>query len=151
MIISIPVKKANLRYLRTRYLFNDVMKVSRQNVVCHILQELLKPKPRQYAPMDASNFRQLNVELYDVKVYAHLIYLDPNSVTAFNHYVDEVIRVEFMAHMHALIEYAQLDINESVYHFLEKYQFEEDEYTFEALSRYYHRAIKKREESLIPV
>lgn len=145
MTITIPIRPANLRYLRVKYSFHDVYVLSRQQALGHLLQELLRPKPRFYAPIDTSTLPVLSVQLVKTGQYAHLVHLEDHAVAAFNQFVDEIMRAEFIAHVHALTEYAGLDVNESIYHFIEKYGFQDEELSFEALKRYHSRFRRKSE------
>ena len=73
------------------------------------------------------------------------MHLSDKSIAVFNQFVDEMLRSDFIAHTEALVLYGGLDINESVYHFIEKYSFEDHEFSFEALKRYYSRFRRRTE------
>jgi hypothetical protein len=149
MIITIFLKPSNKKYLQKKFLFNDVLKVSDANPIGWMLKEILKPKPRKFEYISFENMVQCDFELLDDKFFSHLVHIDRHSTYTLNEFVDEMMRIEFLSHMYALTEYASVDINEAVYHFIDKYDFQDSEITFDALRRYYTRNVKFRDSKLL--
>ncbi len=149
MIITIFLKPSNKKYLQKKFLFNDVLKVSDTNPIGWMLKEMLQPKQRKYELGEFNQLAPCDFELTTDGSFQHLVHIDRSSTYTFNMFVDEMLRLEFLSHMYALNECASYDINESVYHFIDKYDFQDHELTFDALKKYYSRNVKYRESKLL--
>ncbi len=144
MTINIPVKPYILRYLRSRYNFSEVYKISRQHALDFLLQELLQPKVRKYEPVaDATTV--LTVKLSDTGEYKHLTSIPASSIAIFNQFADEMLKLEFIAHVDALISFANFDSSEAIISFMDKYEFDDAEISFETLKKYYFRHKRRLE------
>lgn len=146
MIITIFLTPANKKFLQKRYNFIEQMQVLDESPVGIMISEILKPKQRKYELETYVNMVQCDFKLPEDTGRLHLVHIDRKSTYVFNRFVDDLMRLEFMAHMNALTEYGSLDINESVYHFIDKYDFQDDEITFDALRRYFTRQQKKADQ-----
>jgi hypothetical protein len=137
MIIQIPITTANLKYLRYRYQIIDVFAINRIDPLSTFLQELMKPKPRIYHPMNFEGMPVLNVQLLSGHDYSYLVHFPSSLAPLFNQYIKDLIQLEFIAHMEALE--GLIEHRESICQFIDKYGFDEHEVSFEALKKRYLR------------
>lgn len=137
MIIQIPITTANLKYLRYKYIIVDLFVINRIDPLSSFLQELMRPKPRVYHPMNFEGMPVLNVQLLSGHDYSYLVHF-PNSLgPLFNQYVKDLMQLEFIAHMEALE--GLIEHRESICQFIDKFGFDEHEVSFEALKKRYLR------------
>jgi|GEM_PF-4112893 hypothetical protein len=145
MVIQVPITPANLKYLKVRYNFDTIFEIHRITAFDYFLQELLRPKPRNFSKVNTDGYAHVHIRLLRKGEYHHLIHLPESFIPLLNQYIKHLIHIEFIAHMEALEDL--FDAQTSIYYFIDKFGFEESELTFDSLKQYYYRYNNKSRES----
>lgn len=161
--IQIPVKRYVKKYLEKNSFVKQPFRLTTTDPIGAYIISLLEPVPSYYkgptnvpysvaAKSVRSSYGIVSTEtLLLLKIKPHYarkkqprFYINKNNLSAFNRYIDMLIKMEMVNYIESLSSYE--NVHTLINDFLDKYDFTPEDITFDKMKKYYQRWKKRKEQ-----